>query len=72
MQEKFRHEIKRSEIDLQWNVDKNMVEITIPLEGCHFDFLNQNVKAKDAVREALKKFYRYSGSFEFAIDDIPF
>lgn len=72
MQEKFGNEIKRSEIDLQWNADKNMVEITIPLEGYHFDFLNQDVKAKDAVREALKKFYRYSGSFEFAIDDIPF
>lgn len=72
MQEKFGREIKRSEIDLQWNSDKKIVEITIPLDSYHFDFLNQDEKARAVVRKALKDFYRYSGDFEFAIEDIPF
>lgn len=72
MQAKFGHDIKSSEIDLQWNSDKNMVEIAIPLDDYHFEFLNQDAIAKDVVRRALMDFYRYSGYFEFAFEDIPF
>jgi len=57
---------------LYWRNKESLVEVMVPVSEEAIDFLNEDTKAKRAVADALAKWYRYTGPFRFAIDDVPF
>lgn len=63
-----------TDIDIKWNKKKNCVEIE--LGNFHSEsmltMLNSNIKLKAEVKDALEKYYKYTGEFYFIDIDIPF
>lgn len=59
-------------LDFYWSDKQGRIQIFGPLGSVGAQALNDDQKVKDKVAAALKKVYRYTGSFEFDDDDIPF
>jgi hypothetical protein len=59
-------------LDFYWSDKQGRIQIFGPLGSASAQALNDDQKVKDKVAAALKKVYRYTGSFEFDDDDIPF
>jgi hypothetical protein len=57
---------------LYWDKKAQFVDLMLPIHDEAVAFLNKDDDAKRYVRKALAKYYRYNGTFSFAIDDVPF
>lgn len=61
-----------SSINLYWDESSNSLNIWAPFGTEGASLLNGDAKAKKAATDALQSVYRYSGSFVFEDEDIPF
>lgn len=57
---------------LWWKDDRNVLSIQLEAHKEEIDFLNEDQQLTKKTRDLLKKYYRYQGRFEFAVDEIPF
>lgn len=64
--------ISKDSISIGWNKKGKYAEVTLFEVGPSVESLNQNSDLMQEVSAALKEVYRYTGEFQFAIDDIPF
>ena len=67
-----RSSLDLSDIFFSFDDQNNHVEIMIKGSDEEIKYLNENDKAKNLAANALKLIYRFTGTFNFAIDDIPF
>jgi hypothetical protein len=70
--QKFHNDPKFESIWFYWEENSEFLSLQLNAEESVIEFLNSDVKLKAKTKEALQKFYRYSGKFEYAVDDIPF
>lgn len=59
-------------INFYWTDRKQQIQIYGPFGSAGTQALNDDEKVKGKVAAALNKVYRYTGSFEFDDDDMPF
>ena len=64
--------ISKDSISVGWNKKGKHAEVTVFEVEPFVENLNQNSDLKQKVSSALKDVYRYTGEFQFAVDDIPF
>lgn len=55
-----------------WDKTKNILNIKIKCEESFIYSLNENQVLKKEVSSALKKIYRFTGDYQFAVDDCPY
>lgn len=58
--------------DLKWREGEGVLAISTWADDNELQFLNRNIDIEKHVTRALKKVYRYEGSYKFVEDDIPF
>jgi hypothetical protein len=65
-------QLTKDSLGINWNAKDNCAEIYFFAIEPYLNSLNENEELIQKVSAALKKVYRYSGKFRFAVDDIPF
>mgnify|MGYP001618275593 CR=1 FL=1 len=75
VRQKFETKVNQETINLSWNKKDGYAEVTVFIsmnDAIVIDGLNGDTELKLKVSDALKVIYRYTGEFQFAVDDIPF
>jgi hypothetical protein len=73
VKQEFGTQINTETISLAWHKKGKYAEVTLVVDDeSVLERLNQDSELKQKVSAALKEVYRYSGEFQFAVDDIPF
>jgi hypothetical protein len=64
--EKFGKNIQSTDVNLEWNSEKNILSVTLPTyDTSIYEFLNNDEHSTKIVANALKKIYLYYGEFNF-------
>jgi len=69
---KFEKSLDLKDMLLLWQADKNSLSILIPGGLEILEYLNSDTKSMEVTADALKEIYRYTGSFFFDDNDVPF
>lgn len=68
----FKKTVKKPRYWFHWDETNSRLEIQLDLDSELVQFLNTDAQLKRRVANALMSIYRYTGQFEFAVDEVPF